>query len=167
MKRLEREKNLMLSKTFVHVCRHVVKDFNFSEDHLKILHDFPLNKLASLENGTLLSTVDPTTRSTTCADGSDRKDDTSELPSHQTKQQTADSNGATSVSADVMMDVDDKDNAGDEGVEGGNEDVCGDDSDDGGNSGDEGKLAGDGKGGKRRKSLKVKSVSKIVDNDIQ
>ncbi|KAL8611138.1 hypothetical protein ACOMHN_064428 [Nucella lapillus] len=38
--------------------RHVVGQFNFPEDHMKTLHEFPLNKLASLEDGTLLSAAD-------------------------------------------------------------------------------------------------------------
>ncbi|KAK7488679.1 hypothetical protein BaRGS_00020132 [Batillaria attramentaria] len=37
--------------------RHNVKNFNFTAEHMAVLHEFPLNKLASLENGTLLSST--------------------------------------------------------------------------------------------------------------
>ena len=148
-----------------HFSRQVVKDFNFSEDHSKMLLDFPLNKLASLENGTLLSTTTPTNEGLASADTTDRIDDAGELSSHQSNQQTADSNGAKAASVGAAIAVGDKDGASDEGGEGGDENVHCDGSHDGETDGAEGKQAKDGKAGRKRQTPTTTNVSISLGNN--
>ncbi|KAK7103104.1 tRNA (adenine(58)-N(1))-methyltransferase non-catalytic subunit TRM6-like [Littorina saxatilis] len=84
--------------------RHMVNSFNFLESQSKILLEFPLNKLASLENGTFLDADQPET---------DHTDPTTQQKQHNSSQPTQ----AAVAGGDDDSGGNNKDMEGDDGAE--------------------------------------------------
>ncbi|XP_076463840.1 tRNA (adenine(58)-N(1))-methyltransferase non-catalytic subunit TRM6-like [Babylonia areolata] len=91
--------------------RHVVSEFNFPEDQMKTLLEFPLNKLASLEDGTLLSAEDPSDRTDAVVNTSEAGDAVPKVESSGDTTKQQDDKSAQPESTASAMEVD-KDNDG-------------------------------------------------------